>query len=364
MIFQKTALLALAGLTLYTTSATADHVDKRWHVTPMAGYIWADEDRGTDFDGPVGQINIGNALNEKVDLDFRIQYLDLGDTVDQVGAGIEATWFKSRTDKVTPLFTIGAGWLSNDVTGNNNADDSIIIDAGLGLQANLNKHGIALRGDIRQRLDFSDNATDDFSDTVAMLGLVIPVGEKATTQATKAVDSDGDGVADSKDACPATPAGVHVDSAGCPLDSDRDGVADGADLCPNTSKGTKVDSNGCAETQAADETGLVVVYFDLESAELSEAAQAKLLEVSSQMVERKYIVAVATGYTDTTGTADYNLALSRKRANSVKAFLIERGVRTANVIAKGVGEADPAVSNETRTGREQNRRVEVRLLDQ
>lgn len=362
MNFSKLAVIA--GAVALSGNALADHQDNRWHITPMAGYIWADEDRGTDFDGAVGQINIGNAINEKVDLDFRIQYVDLGETQEQVGAGIEATWFKSRTAKVTPLFTVGAGWLANDITGNNNADDSIVLDAGLGLQATLNDHGLALRGDIRHRLDFSDNATDDFGDTIALIGLVVPLGDKPQAQAAAPADSDGDGVVDSKDACPGTAAGVHVDSSGCPIDSDGDGVADGADLCPNTAKGTKVDANGCAQTQAADETKLVVVYFDLNSAELSEAAKAELESISGQMVERKYIVAVATGYTDTTGTADYNLALSRKRANSVKAYLIERGVRTANVIAKGVGEADPAVSNETRTGREQNRRVEVRLLDQ
>lgn len=362
MNFSKLAIVV--GATALSTTALADHIDDRWHISPMAGYVWADDDRGNDADGAVGQINIGNAITEKMDLDFRIQYVDLGDVQDQIGAGIEATWFKSRTAAITPLFTIGAGWLSNDVA---NADDSIVLDAGLGLQARLTDNGLALRGDIRQRVDFSDNATDELSDTIALLGLVVPLGDKpqAAAAAPTPADSDGDGVVDTKDACPGTAAGVHVDSAGCPVDSDRDGVADGADLCPNTAKGTKVDVNGCAEQQeAAAPAELVVVYFDLNSAELSDAAKAKLEGISGQMVERKYIVAVATGYTDTTGTADYNLALSRKRANSVKAYLIERGVRTANVIAKGVGEADPATSNDTREGREQNRRVEVRLLDQ
>lgn len=364
MKFSKIA--ALAGSLLMASNAVAEHQDSRWHITPMAGYIWADEDRGTDFDGAVGQINIGNALNEKVDLDFRLQYLDLGNTTEQVGAGIELTWFKSRTATITPLFVVGAGWLNNEITGNPGADDSIVLDAGLGLQARLTDNGISLRGDVRQRLDFNDIGNDDFSDTIAMVGLVFPLGKIPTEAEMVAVvtDSDNDGVADTKDACPATPAGVHVDSAGCPLDSDKDGVADGADLCPNTAKGAAVDVNGCPKKVAADKPQLVSVYFDFDSAELSEAAKAKLQVIADQMVERKYIVAVSTGYTDTMGSAEYNLGLSRKRANAVKGYLIERGVRTANIIAKGVGEADPAVSNETKAGRQQNRRVEVRLLDQ
>src|SRR5438067_847357 len=59
-------------------------------------------------------------------------------------------------------------------------------------------------------------------------------------------DSDGDGVADNKDACPATPAGVIVDQRGCPLDADQDGVPDGLDKCPGTPAGAHVDATGCS----------------------------------------------------------------------------------------------------------------------
>ncbi len=63
-------------------------------------------------------------------------------------------------------------------------------------------------------------------------------------------DSDNDGVDDTQDQCPNTPAGDTVDNVGCtvepPLDSDNDGVIDNEDLCPNTPAGTTVDANGCA----------------------------------------------------------------------------------------------------------------------
>ncbi len=58
-------------------------------------------------------------------------------------------------------------------------------------------------------------------------------------------DSDGDGVIDSKDECPNTPANVKVDEFGCPLDSDRDGVPDYLDKCPNTQIGIPVSKDGC-----------------------------------------------------------------------------------------------------------------------
>jgi outer membrane protein OmpA-like peptidoglycan-associated protein len=65
-------------------------------------------------------------------------------------------------------------------------------------------------------------------------------------------DSDGDGVPDSRDKCPGTPAGAKVDSKGCPIDGDGDGVPDGLDKCPNTPKGEKVDHDGCSKDSDGD----------------------------------------------------------------------------------------------------------------
>jgi outer membrane protein OmpA-like peptidoglycan-associated protein len=61
----------------------------------------------------------------------------------------------------------------------------------------------------------------------------------------RAPDADGDGVPDSLDACPNTPAGATVDSTGCQPDSDKDGVIDAVDACPDTPRGTPVDAKGC-----------------------------------------------------------------------------------------------------------------------
>jgi len=65
-------------------------------------------------------------------------------------------------------------------------------------------------------------------------------------------DADLDGVADGKDACPATPAGAVVDARGCPSDSDRDKVYNGLDACPNTVEGAEVDARGCPKDTDAD----------------------------------------------------------------------------------------------------------------
>src|SRR5207244_13263245 len=81
---------------------------------------------------------------------------------------------------------------------------------------------------------------------VGSLGLSIFTGPGAFR------DTDKDGVADRKDACPGTPAGAVVDARGCPSDSDRDGVYNGPDACPNTVEHAEVDACRCPQDPAGD----------------------------------------------------------------------------------------------------------------
>jgi len=82
----------------------------------------------------------------------------------------------------------------------------------------------------------------------------------------------------------------------------------------------------------------------------------KLVVFLGQYPER---TARIEGYTDSTGTAEYNQALSRRRADAVMSYLIGQGVRADRLIASGRGESSPVASNDSASGRQQNRRVEV-----
>src|SRR2546426_388854 len=75
--------------------------------------------------------------------------------------------------------------------------------------------------------------------------VIATVGLSLFTGAGRLVDSDGDGIPDKNDACPATPLGATVDQRGCPADADADGVYNGLDACPNTPAGAHVDPRGC-----------------------------------------------------------------------------------------------------------------------
>jgi len=174
-------------------------------------------------------------------------------------------------------------------------------------------------------------------------------------------DSDRDGVPDGEDQCPGTPAGTKVDDKGCPVspgDADGDGVLDVDDQCPNTAAGIKVDAKGCAIEQTAI---LKSVNFENASAVLTGQATKTLDEIGQLMTSQPNIKVEIGGHTDNVGADAYNLTLSQQRAESVRQYLIGKGVDAGRMTAQGYGKTMPIETNDTAVGREANRRVELKI---
>ena len=165
------------------------------------------------------------------------------------------------------------------------------------------------------------------------------------------LDSDKDGVPDKMDKCPNTPPGVAVNAEGCP-DSDNDGVPDNLDQCPDTPAGVPVDAKGCPVSQ---DLGSILFKFD--KADLDDNAKAYLDKVAMRLKEDKHIKLKAFGYTDSSGVDTYNEKLSKRRAETVKQYLVDQGVQSEQVEALigGIVKAH----NDTREGRALNRKVEL-----
>jgi outer membrane protein OmpA-like peptidoglycan-associated protein len=185
-------------------------------------------------------------------------------------------------------------------------------------------------------------------------------------------DRDRDGILDAVDACPDEAGLASADRTrnGCPApkDTDGDGVLDTADACPNDAGMADADPkrNGCpkAFVQGNQIKILDQVKFKSGSAEIvpgqeSEDVLLAVLAVFTQHAEIRQVQ--IEGHTDNTGGANHNRELSKQRAQSVRDWLIKHGVDAARLSAAGFGPDRPIDSNETDTGRRNNRRVEFQI---
>jgi OOP family OmpA-OmpF porin len=177
-------------------------------------------------------------------------------------------------------------------------------------------------------------------------------------------DSDGDGVADKDDKC-ASVSG-NAENGGCPWpDTDGDGILDKDDKCIN--EAGLLSDNGCPVISYAAKLGVNTfeknILFNTGKANFKSGVTVVLegmLELLNEYPKAEFAV---RGYTDSTGSDPLNLRLSDKRANAVRNFLINNGIDASRLTVKGFGEENPVAPNNTNAGREQNRRVEVKVTN-
>jgi outer membrane protein OmpA-like peptidoglycan-associated protein len=202
-------------------------------------------------------------------------------------------------------------------------------------------------------------------------------------------DTDNDGVADLDDKCANTKSGTKVDDMGCAIDSDKDGVADDEDRCPDlagvialkgcpdadgdgianvddkcpNAKGT-IENKGCPEIAKADIVRITYIgsklFFENNSDKLKVASLSELDELAKILLRYDGASLTIEGNTDNVGKDDFNMTLSQKRTESVKQYLIGKGISESRLIAVGNGETKPIADNKTKLGRAKNRRVELK----
>ena len=179
-------------------------------------------------------------------------------------------------------------------------------------------------------------------------------------------DFDNDGVQDKDDKCPnqGEDRDNFEDTDGCPeLDNDKDGIADDKDRCPLQAEVVNnfKDEDGCPDdipVEPAKTFAVDGVNFQTGSAEITSESFSVLDKVFDQLEAFPAAEFEITGHTDNRGKAKINLKLSQDRAESVRKYLVNRGVAASRLTAKGYGDTRPLASNETAEGRAQNRRIE------
>ncbi|OCX54111.1 flagellar motor protein MotB [Mucilaginibacter sp. PPCGB 2223] len=159
-------------------------------------------------------------------------------------------------------------------------------------------------------------------------------------------DSDGDGVPDLFDKCPNTPAGTKVDGSGCPL--------------PVAKAPTETKVYITEEDKKVVKDAIANLEFDLGKATIRPHSFPSLDKVARLLVDKNFSLKLA-GHTDNTGSPEFNMRLSKDRAESIKNYLVGKGANPSRIEATGYGETQPIATNKTAAGRQKNRRVEFTL---
>lgn len=104
------------------------------------------------------------------------------------------------------------------------------------------------------------------------------------------------------------------------------------------------------------------IHFDTDKASLRPDSYPQLTELLAYLQYHDQLRIEIAGHTDNTGTATHNLQLSQNRANTIRQYLISKGIPATRMQAKGYGDSMPVAENDTEEGRQLNRRTEVRVL--
>lgn len=393
-------LFGVMSLTLAATAARSDADDVgKTYVSILSQGIWLDDKRNAD-DHYGFQAGIGKALNTdwNVELNYARSTHDgaLGNNLRFDNIEFDALRvFYRDTARVNPYLLGGLGWLGKNYRLAENSDH-LAASFGAGLLVHLasNADGSStmnLRAEFRERYELG-NGVDRALDSLVSLGLQFAWGAPRPAPAQPVeqppADSDGDGVIDTQDRCPGTPAGATVDAFGCELDSDGDGVIDSKDKCPGTPVGHKVSAEGCEVDsdgdgvldnddqcpntiagarvdvkgcEIKDEIKLPGVIFATDKATLLPESYPVLNDAIATLKKYPDLKIEVAGHTDSRGADGYNKKLSQRRAETVEKYLKDGGA-TSEIKAAGYGESDPVADNETEGGRQQNRRVVLRIL--
>lgn len=126
-------------------------------------------------------------------------------------------------------------------------------------------------------------------------------------------------------------------------------------VCPGTPAGANIDERGCWVLEAD-------YLFDFDKAVVKSQYYGMLNDVATVLRQNPGLRLEIQGHTCTIGAADYNMGLSRRRANAVRDYLVRQGISANRLSTVGYGQTRPAATNATREGRSKNRRVELNPL--
>lgn len=341
--------------------------DDRWYITGGAGANHQDDDRDTE-NASFGTIGVGKFINPNWSVDAELNYQNPKANRDedlnfsQYGISIDARrHFRKDGRRFNPYLVGGIGYQraeeefdafpSPDSPGQDSRGYAT-AKLGAGVQADFQR--FSLRGELAARHSFDRDSvvspgSNGFTDTLAHVSVVVPLGTLATSSPTPAP----------------VPVDVPETVADCEhMDSDGDGANDCQDQCPQSQAGQTVGPDGCPVPLTIDLRG---ANFAFDSDQLNDQAYAILDEAVEILNRHPSLRVEVAGHTDSIGSDAYNQALSERRARVVYEYLAQRGISRERMSGpNGYGESQPIAPNthpdgsDNPEGRAQNRRTELR----
>lgn len=319
--------------------------DNPWYVSPMFDWV-LDRDGRNSHDGLGGSLFVGKFLDKHfaVELGYHHKYFgqSVGREWRENGAELSGLFFLSRKWPVQPYAILSADYVHTTrpderegIDTKDNDGDNFAWAPGLGVEVPFTIFGypMALRADARERFlrvgskllvntDRSTTANNDglFQEPYLRFGLVIPICARHVVTAA-----------------PPAPAPVRPAPAPVPV---------------------------APPPAAPEEVKFEDVHFPYNKSVLTDKAKASLdtdVRSINTMVQKNSRTAVdVSGHTDWIGSDAYNQALSERRAQSVKDYLVRKGVEASRINTQAYGESKPIADNRTDEGRALNRRAEIR----
>ncbi len=170
--------------------------------------------------------------------------------------------------------------------------------------------------------------------------------------------SSSDGTGDEYDYIPTPIADQSADH----MDDDGDGVINHRDLCPGTPEGSELDNDGCGEYAKSSQKMQIRVLFANDSDAINPIFAKQISDLADFLKEYPSTSIELQGYTSITGTDEYNLDLSKRRAENVRQELIKNGISPNRLRIVGFGETKLASFGTDEVSHALNRRVTATVI--